>query len=119
MLARRRPNQLAPASESAAVSASTKTPSTGGMAERHVRELLELAQVEIGGHQPWDIQVHDDRLYRRVLSEGSLGLGESYMDGWWDCASLDAFMYRVLRADNNLALRIGDMRVIHYTDLPM
>ena len=99
MLARRRPDQLAPASESAAVSASTKTPSTGGMAERHVRELLELAQVEIGGHQPWDIQVHDDRLYRRVLSEGSLGLGESYMDGWWDCASLDAFMYRVLRAD--------------------
>ena len=34
-----------------------------------------------------------------------------------DCAAKEC--YRVLRADNNLALRIGDQRVIHYTDLPM
>lgn len=30
------------------------------------------------------IAVHDWRVFPRVLRDGSLGLGESYMDGWWD-----------------------------------
>ena len=34
-----------------------------------------------------------------------------------ECAAKEC--YRVLRADNNLALRIEDQRVVHYTDLPM
>ena len=33
----------------------------------------------------------------RVLAQGSLGLGESYMDGWWDCDQLDELIHRVLR----------------------
>jgi cyclopropane-fatty-acyl-phospholipid synthase len=61
--------------------------------------LLSLADVEIEGVRAWDIRVHDDRFYERVLAEGSLGLGESYMDGWWDCDSLDEFFYRILRVD--------------------
>ena len=61
-----------------------------------IQKLLSLAGITIKGDKPWDIQVHNDRLYRRVLTEGSLGLGESYMDGWWDCARLDEFFYRVL-----------------------
>ena len=61
-------------------------------------QLLAAADVKIGGERPWDLQVHDERFYMRVLKEGSLGLGESYMDGWWDCASIDQFIYRVLRA---------------------
>ena len=66
------------------------------MPEREVRELLERAAISVDGSQPWDIQVHDARFYRRVLGEGSLGLGESYMEGWWDCAQLDGFIHRVL-----------------------
>jgi len=69
------------------------------MPEREVRELLERAAISVDGSQPWDIQVHDARFYRRVLGEGSLGLGESYMEGWWDCAQLDGFIHRVLRAE--------------------
>ncbi|MFQ5667654.1 MAG: cyclopropane fatty acyl phospholipid synthase [Candidatus Binatia bacterium] len=65
-----------------------------GMVER----LLSLADVEIDGHRPWDITIHDGRLYARVLTQGSLGLGESYMDGWWDCDQLDEFFHRILRA---------------------
>jgi cyclopropane-fatty-acyl-phospholipid synthase len=61
--------------------------------------LLSLADVEIEGVRAWDIRVHDDRFYERVMAEGSLGLGESYMDGWWDCDSLDEFFYRILRVD--------------------
>jgi cyclopropane-fatty-acyl-phospholipid synthase len=42
--------------------------------------------------------VHDENLFTRVLAEGTLGLGEAYMDGWWDCQALDQFFHRVLRA---------------------
>ena len=63
-----------------------------------IAELLANAGVSIDGGEPFDIQVHDDRVYDRILSEGSLGLGESYMDGWWDVERLDEFFARVLRA---------------------
>jgi len=66
--------------------------------KRRVEELLAYADVEIGGSRLWDIQVDDERLYARVMAQGSLGLGESYMDGWWDGDKLDEFFYRVLRA---------------------
>jgi cyclopropane-fatty-acyl-phospholipid synthase len=62
-------------------------------------QLLALADVAINGDRAWDIRVHDERLYARVMAEGSLGLGESYMDGWWDCERLDEFIHHVLRAD--------------------
>jgi cyclopropane-fatty-acyl-phospholipid synthase len=43
------------------------------------------------------MRIHDERTFDRVFREGSLGLGEAYMDGWWDCDQLDGFFYRVLR----------------------
>lgn len=57
-----------------------------------------MADIEINGERPWDIQVHNGKFYSRVFSRGSLGLGESYMDGWWDCPALDEFFFRILRA---------------------
>ena len=35
------------------------------------------------------LDVHDPRVYERVLRQGSVGLGESYADGWWDADDLD------------------------------
>jgi len=49
-----------------------------------VEGLLSFADVKIGGDRPWDIQVHNEDLYARLMAKGSLGLGESYMDGRWD-----------------------------------
>jgi cyclopropane-fatty-acyl-phospholipid synthase len=63
-----------------------------------IRQLFESAGIEVNGNNPWDIQVHDSRFYTRVLREVELGLGESYMDGWWDCLALDQFVDRALRA---------------------
>src|SRR6185437_2665201 len=63
-----------------------------------VQTLLKLADVEINGSRSWDIQVHDERFYSRVLSQGSLGLGEAYMDGWWSVKALDAFICKVVEA---------------------
>ncbi|MHB2147715.1 cyclopropane fatty acyl phospholipid synthase [Calditrichota bacterium LG25] len=67
-------------------------------AEKTVRQLLEVAGIAVNGSNPYDIQVHNPRFYQRILSETALGLGESYMDGWWDCQALDQFFDRVLRA---------------------
>jgi cyclopropane-fatty-acyl-phospholipid synthase len=69
-----------------------------GKSESTIRGLLELAGIEVNGSHPWDIQVHNERLYDRILRDSSLGLGEAYMDGWWDCESVDAFIYRVLKS---------------------
>ena len=63
----------------------------------YVLRLLSAADVGVDGERDWDLQVHDDRFYGRVLRTGSLGLGESYMDGWWDCRRIDEMAYRILR----------------------
>ncbi len=64
-----------------------------------LRELSALAGVYFNGKHPWDIQVHDPALYGRILRQGSLGLGESYMDGLWDAQALDEMFTRLLQAD--------------------
>jgi cyclopropane-fatty-acyl-phospholipid synthase len=58
--------------------------------------LLGLAGIEINGKNPWDIQVHDDRLWNRIISQRELGLAEAYMDGWWDVESIDQFLTKLL-----------------------
>lgn len=63
-----------------------------------VKRLLARAGITVNGNQPWDITVHNPDFYRRVMRKGSLGLGESYMDGGWDVPELDEFFARVLRA---------------------
>lgn len=75
--------------------------------EKEARRLLSLADVEVNGNRPWDIQVHDERFYSRVLRGGSLALGESYMDGWWDVPKLDQFFERVLGAGLRYKVRFG------------
>jgi len=66
--------------------------------QNHVRRLLGECGVHVGGDAPTDIHVTNEGLYGRVLRQGSIGLGESYMDGWWDTADLDGFLYRLLTA---------------------
>ena len=63
--------------------------------QKRVIELLALAEIHVNGPNPWDIKVHNDRFYARVLAGGSLALGESYMDGWWDCPALDQLFTRI------------------------
>ncbi|MCT4704508.1 cyclopropane fatty acyl phospholipid synthase [Enterobacteriaceae bacterium H16N7] len=65
---------------------------------RIIEELLDHAGVRINGNSAFDIQVNNPEFYKRVLQEGSLGLGESYMDGWWECERLDKLFCRILRS---------------------
>lgn len=64
-----------------------------------VHTLAAEAGFRINGDDPWDIQVIDPRFYRRVVMEGSLGFGEAYMDGWWECERLDQLFHRLLAVD--------------------
>lgn len=73
--------------------------------ETIAREILGAAGIRIDGEAPWDIRVHDARFYGRVL-EGSLGLGESYVDGWWDCPSVDELISRICAAELDKKTRL-------------
>ena len=65
-------------------------------AESKVRRIFDESEIEINGPNRCDIQIRDPRFYNRLMSDGSLGLGESYMDAWWDVEDLEEFLYRIL-----------------------
>jgi cyclopropane-fatty-acyl-phospholipid synthase len=65
---------------------------------RRIQALLDDADVRLDGDRPWDPHIRDERIFRRVLARGSLGVGESYVDGWWDCERIDELFHRLLRA---------------------
>jgi cyclopropane-fatty-acyl-phospholipid synthase len=72
---------------------------TTAKSETLICELLESVGIQINGGNPWDIKVRDSRLSDRILRDADLGLGESYMDGWWDCEAIDEFIYRIFRGN--------------------
>jgi cyclopropane-fatty-acyl-phospholipid synthase len=63
-----------------------------------IESLIQPAGIHINGSNPWDIKVHDNRFYQRLFAQESLGLGESYMDGWWESERLDQFFYHLLKS---------------------
>ena len=65
---------------------------------RFFQEMLEPAGIRLNGSNAWDIRVHDARLLSRVVRHGTLGLGEAYMEGWWDCPQLDQMICRAMLA---------------------
>ena len=73
-----------------------------------LRELADLAGVTFNGDAPWDLQVHDTDVYEHLLTRGTLGFGEDYMNGLWDCYALDEFFERVLRV--RLDIKIQGMQ---------
>lgn len=84
----------------------------------HFERMIEPADIRIDGDRPWDVRVHDDRLYQRVLAHGTLGLGEAYMDGWWDCDAIDQMIDRAHRSEiarrlqsPTTLLRVAEARV--------
>ena len=61
-------------------------------------EFLATIDIEIDGSRPWDIKVYNPDLYKSIFFNGTLGLGESYMKGWFDCDRLDLFFEKILRS---------------------
>lgn len=102
------------------------TPTKQSSIEEFFTSLLSKADIQINGSRPWDIQVHDNSLYERVLAEGSLGFGEAYMDGLWDCEQIDEMIYRVLshdleaeldaKAKVKLGLKVASAKLKHFVN---
>jgi cyclopropane-fatty-acyl-phospholipid synthase len=73
-------------------------------ARQFIETALASADIKLDGQRRWDVQIDDPRTYRRILLDGSLGLGEAYVEGWWDCIALDEMFSRLLAA------RLGETR---------
>lgn len=86
--------------ETASISKSSQS------AQRFIQDLADLAGITINGQNPWDIQVHHKQLYQRVLQDGARGLGEAYMEKWWDCEQLDVLFDKILSARLDTKVRI-------------
>ena len=81
--------------------------------EAVVKDLFATADIEVGGAREWDIQVSDKRVFHRILSQANLGLGEAYMDRWWNVKNLGKFFEHIFSA--NLGLKIWKYpRVLFY-----
>ena len=80
--------------------------------EKIVRGLFEQAGIQIGGSAPHDIRVLDRRFYSRVLGDGSLGLGEAYIDGWWECDAVEEMIVQLIRAEIHTKIRLSPRLVV-------
>ena len=80
---------------------------------RTIEDLLSAADIRLNGNRPWDIRVNDECLFARVLAKGTLGAGEAYMDGWWDCEAIDELVCRLTQSRLQEQLRplrlLGDV----------
>jgi cyclopropane-fatty-acyl-phospholipid synthase len=83
-------------------------------AETRVAEVFAHAGITLGGTKPWDIRVHDKRFFNRIITGGSLALGESYVDGWWDAPRLDQTFARIHAADLRKHVRVTPSLAFHY-----
>jgi cyclopropane-fatty-acyl-phospholipid synthase len=72
--------------------------------KNNIAEILSQAGISINGTNPWDINVYNEQFYTRALAEGVIGIGEAYVENWWDSPHLDEFFERVIAA--NLESRI-------------
>ena len=73
--------------------------------KRKLESILTRADIRFGGDRPWDVQVRNEMLYDRILAYGNLGVGEAYMDGWWDCESIDDMVCRIWQSDLPVYMR--------------
>ena len=77
--------------------------SSNNRLRKQAQQLFDHAGITFNGDNDWDIQVHNTDFYKRLLMGGSVGLGESYIDGWWDCKALDEMFVKILQVASNTA----------------
>ena len=68
--------------------------------EQYITKNLASANIKVNGDRPWDIQIINPQFYPRIMLQGSLGLGESYMEGWWESEQLDQFFFHLFKRTN-------------------
>ncbi|MFH1610939.1 MAG: cyclopropane fatty acyl phospholipid synthase [Patescibacteria group bacterium] len=74
-------------------------------AKDKIIQLLKGTGIEINGSNLWDIKVNNSKVFARILAQGSLGFGNAYMDGWWDCDRIDIMMEKIILANLHKKLK--------------
>jgi cyclopropane-fatty-acyl-phospholipid synthase len=80
----------------------------------HAADIRVIRPGEEAHARAWDVVVRDARLESRVRREGLVGLGDAYVDGWWECAALDQMFDRALRCELPRALSRHPRVVLEY-----
>ncbi len=73
--------------------------------KKKFEKIFSEADIKINGKRPWDIKVNNPKFYRRVALSGIIGLGDSYVDGDWDCDDLPGFIHRALKGNIHLKMK--------------
>ncbi|NLY64038.1 MAG: cyclopropane fatty acyl phospholipid synthase [Alcaligenaceae bacterium] len=79
----------------------------------YLAQMLSSTGITINGSKPWDIQIHNPKAADLILASGSLGLGESYMAGMWDCEQIDELINLILRS--KLDSKIKNLHTLWYS----
>ena len=76
-----------------------------------VQDFLQQADIRVDGSRPWDIKICHPDFFKCIMQQGLLGLGESYMDGWWECERVDILIYKFLtgRLDEYLPIHLHNI----------
>ncbi len=69
--------------------------------------LLAQCDIPVNSAEPHSLRVHDERLWVRVISQRQLGLGEAYMEGWWESDRIDEMLTRIIVGGADAAVRPG------------
>jgi len=67
--------------------------------KKSIHDLFAKADITINGDRSHDIRVYNENFYKRIFRDGQLGIGESYMDGWWECDAIDEMVEKFINAD--------------------
>ena len=82
--------------------------------QKLIEPIFREAGIRINGSEPWDMIIHDARFFDRFVRDGTMGAGESYMDGWWDCERIDELTARVLSSElSDVFARNWKLRLDH------
>lgn len=62
-----------------------------------ITKVYRKGGITINGTKPWDMRVHNKEFFTRVANNAPMGLGESYMDGMWDCDDICELTARTMK----------------------
>ena len=65
---------------------------SGAQTQDWLAQVLASADIHLNGSRAWDIQINHPRMLNRLLKQGGVALGDSYMDGWWECQAIDLML---------------------------
>ncbi len=88
-------------------------------AKNILKNMAQKADIRLNGDRPWDMRLNDERACDLIMRKGTLGLGESYMLGWWDCERIDEMVNKALQAHLEYKLRKNIYSVLHRAVMSM